>query len=111
MRRSSSPRFGDQVFRRCSRDEFERHLSPSSAFRQEGMGSGVLMRADTESRLVRDGQDGCGKCAEIRWPAGECGALGERTRYIAKQKKQDQLQLPQAGDRLNKSKVLPDPTC
>ena len=40
MCRSSSPLFGDLVFRRFSRDEFERRVRLSSAFRQEGMGSG-----------------------------------------------------------------------
>ena len=42
MCRSFSPRFGDLVFRRCSRDEFEWRVRLSSAFRQEGMSSWVM---------------------------------------------------------------------
>jgi hypothetical protein len=57
MCRSSSPRFGDQVFRRCSRDEFERWIRLPSAFRQEGIGFMGIMSADAEARLVRDGRD------------------------------------------------------
>jgi hypothetical protein len=57
MRRSSSPLFGDLIFLRFSLDEFERRLPLSSAFRQEGMGFGMLMSADAETRLVRDGRD------------------------------------------------------
>lgn len=40
MRRSFSPRFGDLVFPRFSRDEFERRAPESRPFRQEGMGWG-----------------------------------------------------------------------
>jgi len=57
MYRSPSPLFDDPVFRRCSRDEFARRLRQSSTFRQEGMGSGMLMSADAEARLVRNGQE------------------------------------------------------
>lgn len=46
MCRSSSPLFGNPVFRRFSRDEFAGRLRLSSAFRQEGMGFEVLMSAD-----------------------------------------------------------------
>ena len=48
MRRSSSPRFGDLVFQWCSPDEFQRCVRLSSAFRQEGMGSGI--HSDTLNR-------------------------------------------------------------
>jgi len=37
MCRSSSPLFGAPIFRRFSRDEFERCVRQSNAFRQEGM--------------------------------------------------------------------------
>ena len=55
MRRSSSPRFGDPVFRRCSRDEFEWRLGLLTAFPQDMMGSEVAMNADAdaEAGLIR----------------------------------------------------------
>jgi hypothetical protein len=40
MCRSSSPLFGDPIFRRCSRDEFERRLRQMGHFAME-MGSGA----------------------------------------------------------------------
>lgn len=58
MCRSSSPLFGDPNFPQFSRDEFERGLRRPRAFRPEGKGSGVLMSADAEARLVLDGRDG-----------------------------------------------------
>ena len=57
MCRSSSPRFGTPVFRRCSRDEFEQRLRLPRVFRQEGMGFGVLISAHGEARLTRDGRE------------------------------------------------------
>lgn len=49
MYRSFSPLFGDPVFRRFSRDEFERLLRLSEAFRQKRMGSRTPMSADAEA--------------------------------------------------------------
>ncbi len=57
MCRLSSPLFGGPGFRRFSRDKFEQRLRQSSAFRQEGMGSGVIMSVDAESQLIRDGRE------------------------------------------------------
>ncbi len=57
MCRSSSPHFGVPGFRRFSRDEYERCVRQARAFRQEGMGPGVIMSTNRETRLVRDGCD------------------------------------------------------
>jgi hypothetical protein len=55
MCRSSSPLFGERIFHQFSHDEFKRGFRQS--FRQEGIDSGVIMSADAECWLVRDGQD------------------------------------------------------
>lgn len=57
MYRSSSPLSGAPVFRRFSRDEFERRTRLPRAFQLKGMGSGVIMSADAEARLIRDGRE------------------------------------------------------
>jgi hypothetical protein len=56
MCRSSSPLFGDPMFRQCSRDESERRVRQTGHFARE-MGSGMIMSAGAEAQLVRDGRD------------------------------------------------------
>jgi hypothetical protein len=37
------PLFGERIFQRCSRDEFERRVGQSRPFQQEGMGFAAIM--------------------------------------------------------------------
>jgi hypothetical protein len=52
MRRSSTPLRGAPVSHRLSRDEFEGRLCQLRSSPLEGMGSGVTMSTDAETRRV-----------------------------------------------------------
>lgn len=55
MCRSSSPLFGDPVFRRFSRDEFELRPRLPKTFRRKGMSSGGDMNANADVSLALRG--------------------------------------------------------